>query len=268
MSRAEYHERLPRTCATQRWETQAAEGYSPADLDLGEIDRTVRAALDRRRLERSPSDPMDALDKLHLRVDGRLLRAAVVLFGCKLMPDYPQCSVSLACFMGATTAEFLDQRQSHGHAFQLLDEAFRFIIERIPVASRIVPGNLIREDIPLYPSSALREALVNALCHRDYTIRDRAVSVAIYDDRVEIASPGLLPSSITLADLKRSHSSVPCNPLIADVFYRRGLIEGWARGTQQIVDWCLAAGQPEPKFEEREGDFIVRLFPSMRRRKA
>jgi ATP-dependent DNA helicase RecG len=205
---------------------------------------------------------MDVLDRLHLRVEGRLLRAAVVLFGRKFLPDYPQCALRLARFKGTSKTEFLDQRQLRGHAFQILDEAVNFIMRHIPVAGRIESGKLEREDMPLYPPLALREALVNALCHRDYTIPGGAVNVAIYDDRLEIISSGLLPPGITIADLKRSHVSRPRNPLIAEVFYRRGLIEQWGRGTQKIVDWCVAAGQPEPDFEEQAGDVVVRFLPS------
>jgi ATP-dependent DNA helicase RecG len=263
MSQAEYQERLlARTQAIHRWENQIAEGYSPADLDSDEIDRMVRAALHCGRLASQPSDPMDVLDRLHLRVEGRLLRAAVVLFGRKFLPDYPQCALRLARFKGTSKTEFLDQRQLRGHAFQILDEAVNFIMRHIPVAGRIESGKLEREDMPLYPPLALREALVNALCHRDYTIPGGAVNVAIYDDRLEIISSGLLPPGITIADLKRSHVSRPRNPLIAEVFYRRGLIEQWGRGTQKIVDWCVAAGQPEPDFEEQAGDVVVRFLPS------
>ena len=86
--------------------------------------------------------------------------------------------------------------------------------------------------------------------------------MAIYDDRLEIISSGLLPPGITVADLKRNHVSLPRNPLIAEVFYRRGLIEQWGRGTQKIVDWCVAAGQPEPEFEEQAGAVVVRFLPS------
>ncbi len=75
-------------------------------------------------------------------------------------------------------------------------------------------------------------------------------------------STGLLPSGITVADLKRKHLSVLRNPLIAGVFYRRGLIEQWGRGTEKIVDWCVAAGQPEPEFEEQAGGVVVRFRPS------
>ena len=78
-----------------------------------------------------------------------------------------------------------------------------FILRNIPIAGRFEPGKLERQDVPLYPPLALREALVNALCHRDYTIAGGAIFVAIYDDRLEVTSLGLLPPGITVADLKR-----------------------------------------------------------------
>ena len=93
------------------------------------------------------------------------------------------------------------------------------------MAGRIVPDVFERQDDPLYPPAALREALANALCHRDYSIAGGAVSVAIYDDRLEISSSGMLPFDLTPADLTRPHPSRPWNPLIAQVFYRRGIIQ-------------------------------------------
>jgi ATP-dependent DNA helicase RecG len=156
----------------------------------------------------------------------------------------------------------LDHRQLHGHAFQILDDSMHFILRNIPIAGRFEPGKLERQDIPLYPPLALREALVNALCHRDYTIAGGAIFVAIYDDQLEVTSTGLLPPGITIAELKRDHGSRLRNPLIAGVFYRRGLIEQWGRGTQKIVDWCVDAGQPEPEFEEQAGAVVVRFLPS------
>ena len=263
MPQAEYQRRLlSRASARHRWENQVAEGYSGSDLDVEEIDRAVRAAIYCGRLESQSSDPFGALDRLQLRVDGQLLNAAVVLFGRRFMPYYPQCTVRLARFKGMDKSEFLDQRQLHGHAFQILDEAMHFILRNIPIAGRFEPGKLERQDVPLYPPLALREALVNAICHRDYTIAGGAIFVAIYDDRLEVTSLGLLPPGVTVADLKRDHSSRLRNPLIAGVFYRRGLIEQWGRGTQKIVDWCVAAGQPEPEFEEQAGAVVVRFRPS------
>jgi ATP-dependent DNA helicase RecG len=185
MPQPEYHQQLlARSHALRRWENQIAERYTLSDLDTQEIDRTVEAAIHCGRLESRASSPSDALDRLRLRVDGQLLRAAAVLFGRKFMPDYPQFTVRLARFKGTDKTEFLDHRQLHGHAFQILDESLHFILRNIPIAGRFEPGKLERQDIPLYPPPALREALVNAICHRDYSIAGGAIFVAIFDDRL------------------------------------------------------------------------------------
>lgn len=216
-----------------RWETQIADDYRIDGVDLEEVGRTVRAAVHQGRLESDVADPIEALDRFQLRAEGKLLRAAVVLFGKKPSANYPQCQLRLARFKGLDKTEFLDNRQVQGHAFHLLDEAMHFILRNIPIAGRIESGKLERTDTPLYPPLALREALVNALCHRDYSVPGGAVHVAIFDDRLEIISTGLLPPGISLDDLKRMHVSRPRNPVIAAVFYRRGLIEQWGRGNPE-----------------------------------
>jgi ATP-dependent DNA helicase RecG len=164
----------------------------------------------------------EGLDRLELRAEGQLLRAVVVLFGRKpFLAYYPQCGLRMARFKGVDKTEFLDNRQLHGHAFKLLDEAMHFILRNIPIAGHFEPGKMERQDTPLYPPLALREALVNALCHRDYTIAGGAISVAIFDDCLEISSTGLLPAGIPIAALKRKHRSLLRNPFIAGVFYQR-----------------------------------------------
>jgi ATP-dependent DNA helicase RecG len=137
-----------------------------------------------------------------------------------------------------------------------------FLRRHLPVAGRFEPGVMTRLDEPLFPTLALREALVNAICHRDYSIVGGAISIGIFDDRLEITSTGTLPFGLTVEDLKREHTSKPRNPLLAEVFFRRGLIERWGRGTQKIVSLCVEAGHPEPEFEERSGEVVVRFLPS------
>jgi len=120
---------------------------------------------------------------------------------------------------------------------------------------------LERIDELLFPTAALREALVNAFCHRDYAICGGAVNVAVFDDRVEIWSDGTLPFGIRPRDLTREHASKPRNPDITNVFYRRGLIEQWGRGTNRIVELTLKAGHPAPEFEEIAGSVVARFRP-------
>jgi ATP-dependent DNA helicase RecG len=262
MPQAEYQRRLlARVYLKHRWENQPAERYTVADLDLAEVERVHRIAIDVQRLETPFTSRLDTLDRLQLRRDGHLLQAAVVLFGKKQMPDYPQCALRMARFRGTTKDEFIDQRQIHAHAFDILEEASLFLQRHVAVAGWFEEGKLERQEKPGYPFLALREAIVNAICHRDYSIPGGAVHIAIYDDRLEIISTGLLPPGITVADLKRDHPSRPRNPLIAEPFYLRALIEKWGRGTQRIVTLCREGGYPAPEFLEAAGAVTVR-FPA------
>ena len=191
MPQAEYQRRLlARASAQHRWENQAAEGYSGSDLDTEEIDRAVRAAIHCGRLESQSSDPLDALDRLQLRVDGQSAQRGRGPLRSQVHARLPAMHRSPGPLQGDRQTEFLDHRQLHGHAFQILDEAMHFILRNIPIAGRFEPGKLERQDVPLYPPLALREALVNALCHRDYTIAGGAIFVAIFDDRLEVTSLG------------------------------------------------------------------------------
>jgi len=225
---------LERVHGQQRWENEIDEALSVADLDTAEITRTVDEAIRRGRLdEPGTRDPRELLQGFHLLKQGRLLRAAIALF-CNqnsLLGDYPQCSLRLARFRGRDKTEFIDNQRVHGNIFRLLTSAERFMREHLPIAGRIIPNLFAREDDPLYPPAALREALANAFCHRDYSIGGGSVAVAIYDDRLEITSSGGLHFGLTTQDLFRQHDSLPWNPLIAKVLYLRGIIETWGRGT-------------------------------------
>lgn len=118
-----------------------------------------------------------------------------------------------------------------------------------------------RIDDPLYPPAALREVLANAFCHRDYGVGSGAVSVAIYDDRLEVVSTGNLPFGLTPQDLLRPHSSRPWNPLVAHVFYRRGIIESWGRGIIKMAELSRDAGLAAPEIESGAGEVVVRFRP-------
>ena len=265
MTRDEYNRiLLERLHNEQRWENRYAEGWSADDLDQAEIRRTIKEAVRRGRLDDPGSDdPDDLLRGLGLLREGRLLRAAPVLFGQpeRMESEMPQCRLRVARFRGSDRAEFHDNRQFYGNAFTLLRQAERFLRDSLPVAGRIVPDALERIDEPLYPPEAWREALANAFCHRDYSIGGGSVGVAIYDDRLEITSSGSLPFGLTPEQLFRPHESRPWNPLLARVFYRRGFIEEWGRGTLKMAELLAAAGLPPPEIEDAAGSVAVRFRP-------
>ena len=213
MSLDEYHRvLLERLHGQLRWENEPAPDWTVDDLDRSEITRTLDEAIRRRRAEdpgtREPTELLRGFGLIH---DDRLLRAAVVLFGRseRVGAEYPQCMLRVARFRGiARTDEFLDNRQFHGNAFKLLGSAERFFRESLPIAGRIEPDLFERVDDPLYPPPALREALANAICHRDYSIGGGSVAAAIYDDRLEVTSSGRLHFGLTPEALFEPHESL------------------------------------------------------------
>ena len=242
MPRDEYERRLVvRLHATRRWENEpVAEGVSIDDLDAEEIQITLDNAIRLGRLETTGRRDIESILRgLELIHNGKLLNAAVALYGKAkhLKIFYPQFEIRMARFRGKNRlSDFADNRQYWGHAFALLRRAESFLMDHVPIAGRVVPGKMIREDQPWYPPRATREALANALCHRDYIIPGGAVALAMYDDHLEITNPGALQFGITPEKLAKPHESKPWNPIIANVFYRAGIIERWGAGTLNIID--------------------------------
>ncbi len=257
---------LEKMHASARWENQPAHGFTLAGLDKSEISRTIDEAIRRERLEEPGT--RSALELLRglglLDEQKRILNAAIVLFAKsnRLLPDYPQCLLKMSRFRGTDKTEFIDNRQEYGNAFNLFQRAQRFLRDHLPVAGKIVPGIYERIDEPMYPTAALREAIANALCHRDYTIPGGSVNLAIYDDRLEISNTGVLPFDLKPTDLFKPHASRPWNPLIAQAFYRRGIIEAWGRGIIKMRDLTIAAGLPEPEYYCNRSEVLICFRPA------
>lgn len=132
---------LERGHSRRRWENQEADELTLRDIDRDEVFRIVGIIRSMGRLSGPVGKSLaDALDRLGLRKNGKLLRAAVVLFGKTFLPDYPQCELRMARFRGLDKTEFLDQRQLRGPAFKLLEEAEIFCQRHFPLPAKIVPG--------------------------------------------------------------------------------------------------------------------------------
>ena len=268
MPRHDYERRLmERLHATTRWENQPVpKGVTVADLDAEEIRTTLRNAIDLGRLTAPKSrDLKSILRGLELIHDGKLLNAAVALYGKseRLRVLYPQFSARLARFRGVNRlADFTDNRHYWGHAFDLLRRGEGFLLDHVPIAGRVVEGKMRREDRPAYPPRATREAIANAICHRDYTMAGGAIAVAMYDEHLEIVNPGGFHLGMEPAKLIVPHESKPWNPIIANVFYRAGVIERWGMGTLKILDWCKEFDCPLPEWKEQATSVYVTFKPA------
>ena len=194
-----------------------------------------------------------------------MTNAALLLFGKQPSRLLPQARVRLLVMPEGKTGN----RYSLDKTF---DACILQIAEQIPsaleahtggVASRFSKENWQREDRSLYPTTALREGVMNALVHRDYGASG-SITISLLPDSLQISNPGALPHGLTPADLKRDHSSVPRNPDIAHVFFLRGLIEKIGRGTQRIVQDCRKAGLRDPRWQSSGMETKLTFFaPAM-----
>ena len=119
--------------------------------------------------------------------------------------DYPDAKIQCAVFKGSTRGEFLKRQNMDGPIFEQIESAYQFVMQNLPVQSKV--KGLFRHDRTLLPESAVREAIANAICHRSYLI-PRKVQVALYEDRLEVTSPGSLCKDITVEKMREGMSSV------------------------------------------------------------
>jgi ATP-dependent DNA helicase RecG len=236
--------------AATRWERLPALGVELADLDKQEVRRTAELAQETRNYQfRHPDDPEEILVDLALLRQGQLTNAADVLFGTNPGPRLPQTRIRATVFAEDKGGDFIDDRVLEGCAFAALDQVFAFVQQHVRIESRFNPGKLARQDRPQYPFDALREGLINAIIHRDYSVASGGMAVGVYPDRIEIWNSGQLPRELKVGDLKRTHPSLPTNPDMAHVFHLRGLIERIGRGTLKIVEQCKEFGLPAPEWK-------------------
>lgn len=250
---------LERGHARRRWENLPVVDVRLSDLDREEILRTREAAIQQRRISAGTSQNIgDILDRLGLRRDGVITQAAQVLYGSRFLPDYPQCLLKMGRFRGTKiTGEILDNKQEYMHAFEMVREGMAFLDRTLPLAARFPEGKIFREDRLPVPPNALREILLNAVMHRDYSNTGGHVAIAVFDDRIEIRSTGRLPSGVTVEQLSGPHRSELRNPLIAGAFHRTGAVEIWGRGTNRVIEECTRYGIAPPTFDDWGGALVV-----------
>lgn len=198
----------------------------------------------------------ELFEKLRLSENGQLKRAAIILFGKEPAKFYPNTFVKIGRF-GKDDADLKFQETEEGNLIVLIQSVLNQLNHKFLTRSIEFEG-MNRIEKGEYPVPAIREMLLNALVHRNYM--GAPIQIRVYDDKINIWNEGSLPDGLTLEALKRSHSSRPRNPIIADVSFKGGYIDAWGRGTIKILDTCKLAELPEPEMKERDGGFIITLF--------
>lgn len=259
----EYYQHLTLNNAQfkDQWEDEPLADVTLDALDVEEIVSTIKEGVLNGRIPEGfeTKDPEKALKHLGLLQGDQITRAALILFGKSPEVVFPQCILRLARFRGTDKSEFIDNKQIQGNVFKLIQSALSFANLHLPIASTFSKTSIKREDKPLFPISILREAITNALCHRDYSYTGGSVSFAIYDDRLEIWSYGLLPPGLSIDDLGELNQSIPRNRRIANVLYYHKLFESWGRGIRLIIDGCIEAGHPSPVYSVNSGGLLLTM---------
>ncbi len=244
---------------TGPFDAAACRDATLADLSEEEIRRFVGVA---RRVRGFPLDestsPVEILEHLQILRGGLPTHAAVLLFGKKPQRFLISSEVKCAHFHGTTRTKPIPfYRTFKGTSFETTDQAVDFVLSKINVAVGTREKSTQAPVAYEMPSEVVREAIVNAIAHRDYTSK-ASVQVMLFSDRLEVWNPGALPPTLTLEQLRQPHGSYPMNPLLAEPLYLAGYIERMGTGTGDMIRRCRDAGLEEPVFALNDG-FVVTI---------
>ena len=241
------------------WDDVPWPGVRLSDLDDRAIDRFRRRAVESERLGPEVLDePVDGLiENLSLREGAYLKRAAVLIFHPSPQQFIRDAYVKIGYFRGS---ELLYQDVVEGDLFAQVDRTMDLLYSKYSRALISYDGIYRVETFPV-PHEAMREAVINAIIHRDYA-SPTTIQIRVYDDRISIWNAAHLAPEWATEQLAEELSSRPHNPRVAYAFFRAGMIEAWGRGIRRIMDVCREADNPTPTWRlESGGNGLWVRFP-------
>ncbi|MFO7871259.1 MAG: ATP-binding protein [Kiritimatiellia bacterium] len=246
---------------TLPFDDSSCDGATLKDIDSAAIEDFVDTAEAKGRLTLKGSRaPKAVLQNFKLLRDGKLTNAAILLFGKDPRRFFNNIQVHCLHFFGTEKRKPIASQQPYeGRIFEVIDQSVEFVLGKLdqPVGTRAhstqAPGDFE------VPRSVITEAIVNAVAHRDYR-NTGFVQVIVYADRIEVWNPGELPHGLTPEKLRHPHAPMPRNPLLAEPLYRVKFVEKAGTGTTDMIADCLAAGLPEPTFEQNGAHFVTTIW--------
>ena len=232
----------------KKWDSITAEGFTMEDLSETAIN------IFRKKASKSKRVPIEDINEsnenliklLGLTNNNELKRAAVIAFGKNPEQLITGSYVKIGFFR--THSDLLYQDEIYGSLFEQVEKTMDLLTTKYMRANIAYEG-LTRTETYDYPEEALREALLNALIHKDYT-SSNPVQISVYGSWMMIYNNGELPENWTIKTLTDKHTSEPANPDIAKAFFRAGYIEIWGRGIRDTIDYCINAGLPKPYYKK------------------
>ncbi len=227
-------------------------------IDEQAIEYFVNEAIDAERL--SPSAKRDSVEKVleNLELiddDGHLKNAAILLFGKRPQHYFTGVEFKIGRFVSDNT-DLVIQDVVTGNIIQMADEVIRVLRSKYLISPIHYEGMVRKEPLEI-PDAVLREAIYNAIVHKDYM--GPAIQMKVWNDRIELWNDGPLLEGYTIETLLGDHSSKQRNKNIANAFYMAGFIETWGRGIDKIRNGLREAGMPEPSFKEHCGGLLVTI---------
>lgn len=174
-----------------------------------------------------------------------------------LSPNHIQeTSIQCGVFKGTTRAVFVDKKEYSGPIYEQIEEAYQFVLRNIRMGAEF--GELLRRDVYELPIDSIRELIANAVSHRSY-LDSANVQVALYDDRLEVTSPGMLIGGLTIEEMKKGYSRPRNKGIVSALAYMK-VVERWGSGIPRLYENCENAGLKEPELSEKAGCFRVNMF--------
>lgn len=259
---------------------QLASGKSSGDFEMQDVAGAQMADLDNdvikdyiaRREEKQGRQIKLPQDRLLQQIgavtaDGKPTAAGLLLFGLEPQFFLPQSGLTFVRFSGTELRGpgglpgYSRRDEITGPLAQIIERTWAILMQEMRLEA-VVKG-LRREESTEYPPIAVREALVNAVCHRDYRLTGRRIEIRMFDDRMEIHSPGGLPGYITIDNIVEEHFSR--NPRLVNGLYHWNYIEELGLGVDKMIETMVQAGHPQPVFKATPHSFTVTLYNAKER---
>jgi ATP-dependent DNA helicase RecG len=241
------------------WDELPKDQASLEDIDEKTVQLFIKKAIKSNRLpiEAEWDSKHAVLTNLNLiDENGRLKNAALLLFGKNPNKYFSSVSFRIGKF-GNSHHDLLFHDVIEGNLFEMPDKVLAILKSKYLVMNIRYEGLQRIEELE-YPEDALREAILNAIIHKDYT--GVHIQMSIYSNKIILWNPGKLPLDLNINQLKDKHPSIPRNKYIANIFFKSGNIEAWGRGINKIVNGFASANLPEPIFEELGNGLQVTMF--------
>lgn len=242
----------------KNWDNVPVPNLNVEDLSVEAFDNFKKLAKKSQRVDEELLNESNEnlIEKLHLYEGHYLIRAAILLFHPDPEKFITGSYVKIGFFR--TDTDLIYHDEIHGDLFTQSNKTIDLLITKYLKAAITYEGIHRIEQYPV-PYEALREAVLNAIVHRDYAVA-APIQIKVYADKIKIWNPVILPENWNLEKLLGEHSSHPYNPGIANCFFRAGEIESWGRGIQKILLACKESGTPEPALRLSGNDLWVE-FP-------